>query len=1040
MGTKQTLPELSSQLIEAVKGQRCVLFLGAGASKEARNAENQTPPDANQLRDILAEHFFKKEMPQRDVMAVAEMAIAASGSAGQVYEKVRQAFTGFVPKVAHQLIPTFAWRAIATTNYDTIVAQAYRDVPNRIQQIVPIVKDDEPIDERLREETDPVPYLKLHGCLNQLHDSDIPPVLSREVYSSYSKNRKRLFLRLQDLAYEHTFIFVGYRLDDSHIRELIYNLGPGKRPRWYMVTPNAEAEDVAFWGTKNVELVKSYFGDFIGALDEAVPPLFRRLSQAADVADFPIRRFYKTHTLESDATNRSLRTDLTFIHAEMPYEAQTAEQFYSGYDTGWGAIVNRFDVRRRVEEDILYTALLENETPTGPVYLCVKGPAGSGKTVALKRSAFEAATASNALVLWFNSTGALRPEVFSELYELSGKTIYLFIDDVALHVDRLMVLLRHASELKIPLVVVGGERNADWNTYCGSLEENFPGPEIKVRYLSRREIDGLIDLLQKHQCLGLLANETRDEQIRLFENVAERQLLVALHQLTLGKPFEEVLKLEHQRVSPEHARQLYLDIATMHQFSVSARAGTISRISGITFEDYQEKFFSPLQNIVQAQKDKYSKDYSYRTRHARVAQLVFRQACPSDEKKADQFVRLINGLDFGYTSDSHALEQITKGRSLAEAFGETDHGRRIFEAAIAVAPNQAFLYQQWALFELHHPRGSLEEAERRANEAHAIDDKNTAVIHTQAEIDRIRATKSGSSLLKDQLRRRARERLNMLSSQNRFAVSSRCKLLVDEIAELNRELGDDPAEHQAVFFADKAKETENRIRLALQQFPDDPDFVQVEARFRDELDQEERALRALEKALRLNPKGSGAAIRVSRIYRSRGREEALQVLNEALASNPDDKAIHSEIAKYHLENQSGDDQMIESHLRRSFSPGDSNYEARFELAQFLFSIEKMTKAADLFGEIDSNAPPAFRSSAATRETVFTKRIPQFSGYVQSISGHMFFIRSGGYPREIFAHKTYLIQGEFEDIVIGTNVNFTVRFNRKGPVATSVTLS
>ncbi|HEY0234215.1 MAG TPA: hypothetical protein VGC86_04045, partial [Afipia sp.] len=317
-------------------------------------------------------------------------------------------------------------------------------------------------------------------------------------------------------------------------------------------------------------------------------------------------------------------------------------------------------------------------------------------------------------------------------------------------------LLRHARVNKLPLVVVGAERDSDWHTYCGELEREFPGPELKVRYLSRREINGLLDLLEKYSCLGLLASETRDERIRQFETVAERQLLVALHQLTQGRPFEEVLKLEHQRVSPEQARQLYLDIATMHQYSVSARAGTISRISGITFPDYQEKFFAPLLNIVKAETDRYSGDYSYRTRHARVAQLVFRQACSTDEQKADQFARIISGLDFGYSSDSRALEQITKGRALANTFAEPEPGRRIYESAISVAPNQAFIYQQWALFELHHTKGSLDEAERQANEANKIDEKNTAVIHTQAEIDRIRATKVTSALMKDQLRRRAR--------------------------------------------------------------------------------------------------------------------------------------------------------------------------------------------------------------------------------------------------------------------------------------------
>ncbi|NTF55017.1 P-loop NTPase [Rhizobium rhizogenes] len=1028
---------LSNSLIEAVKSQRCVLFLGAGASKEAQNANGNKPPDANQLRDILAEKFFKKAMPNRDVMGVAEMAIANSGSASQVYEEVRKAFTGYTSQAAHKLIPTFSWHAIATTNYDTIVEGAYEDSKIRVQQLVPIVKDDEPIDQRLREFANPVSYLKLHGCLNHIHDSDIPPILSREVYSTYSKNRTRLFLRLQDMAFEHTFIFVGYRLDDSHIRDLIYNLGPGRRPRWYMVTPNAEQEDIDFWATKNVELIRARFGDFMSALDKAIPPLFRRLSQSTDVSNFPIRRFYSTHSMESDATNRSLRTDLTFIHTEMPIEAQTAEQFYSGYDTGWGAIVNRYDVRRQVEEDILFKAVLENEVPDGPILIVVKGPAGSGKTVALKRSAYEAATASNVIALWFNADGALRPAVLDELHELTQKPIYLFVDDVALHADGLTSLLRHARANKLPLVVVGAERDSDWNTYCGDLEREFPGPELKVRYLSRREINGLLDLLEKHGCLGLLATETRDERIRQFETVAERQLLVALHQLTQGRPFEEVLRLEHQRVSPEQARQLYLDIATMHQYSVSARAGTISRISGISFSDYQQNFFAPLLNIVKAETDRYSGDYSYRTRHSRVAQLVFRQACSTDEQKADQFARIISGLDFGYSSDSRALEQITKGRSLANTFAEPEPGRRIYEAAISVAPNQAFIYQQWALFELHHPGGSLEEAERQANEAHKIDEKNTAVIHTQAEIDRIRATKVSSALMKDQLRRRARERLNSLSNNSPYAVSSRCKLLVDEIVELKRDLHDDGPEHEAIFFAEKTQEAENRIRLALQQFPDDPDIAQVEARFREEMDQEERALRALERALRLNPKGSGAAIRVARIYRSRHQSDAaLRVLTEALASNSDDKALHAEMAKHHLSEASADDDVIESHLRRAFSTGDGNFEARFELGQFLFSRGEMVKAAALFEEIDKKAPQTFRP-VANRENLFSKRIPMQAGYVQSISGHMFFVRSGAYPKEILAHKASIAVGDFEDITVGTNIRFTVRFNRKGPVATSI---
>ena|SRR5258708_35637255 len=114
-------------LEEAIKSKRAILFIGAGASKESVDRDGNKPPDADQLRDILAQRFFGKAIPNRDVMAVAEMAIAASGGMNLVFEEVRKAFEKFDPSVAHKLIPQFNWRSIATTNYDCLIEKGYAD-------------------------------------------------------------------------------------------------------------------------------------------------------------------------------------------------------------------------------------------------------------------------------------------------------------------------------------------------------------------------------------------------------------------------------------------------------------------------------------------------------------------------------------------------------------------------------------------------------------------------------------------------------------------------------------------------------------------------------------------------------------------------------------------------------------------------------------------------------------------------------------------------------------------------------------------------
>jgi cold shock CspA family protein len=1022
-------------LEEAIKNKRAILFIGAGASKESQGSLGQRPPNADQLAQLLAIRFFGKEIPQRDVMAIAEMAIAASGGSSLVFEEVRKAFQPFSPSDAHMRIPTFNWRAIATTNYDCLIENAYSASNAPLQSLVCFVKDDEPIEEKMQAVLNPVQYLKLHGCLDHIFDSDIPLVLSREQYSTYLQNRTRLFGRLKYLAPESVLIFVGYRLDDGHIRDLIYSLAPSKRPRWYMINPDAESYDINFWATKNVDVIKCRFGEFMQSLDAKVPPLSRSIQVSDSVASLPIRKFYITNDSETPTLRNALSVDFTFIHGGMPFERQDAKKFYEGYDTGWGGIISRYDVRRRVEDDLLFRTLLENEKPEGPLLFVLRGAAGAGKTIALKRTAFEAATSSNAMVLWLEESGALRPQVFVELYELTSRPIYLFVDQLGLQVEKLVPLLEMARSKKLPLVVIGAERDADWFTYCGALENDFNPQILRVGGLSNAEVEGLLDLLDRHHCLGLLEEKNIEERIAAFMSKADRQLLVALHELTQGKPFEEIVFSEHQRVSPEQARQLYLDIATMHQFGVHIRAGSISRISGITYEDYKRDFFAPLDDIVKVDTDPYSGDYYYKTRHPRVATLVFRTVCSDDASKSKQLRRIIEGFDVGYESDRRALEEMTKGRALAEQLRNVDEVREIYEAAIAVAPRQAFLYQQWAIFELNHPYGSTAKAEGLAADAHEMDPRNKSIIHTQAEVDRKRANEESSQVLKQSLRRRVRERLDTLPSGSRFAASSRCKLLVDEVAELSKVLSEEAKPHEAKFFAEKVRDAENALARAQQNFEEDADIIQVEARLRQVLDQEDRALKALQRAWTAGPKGSGIASRIATIFDGRDQSSnALKILNDAILRDPEDKSIHLAIAMHHLRQPEFDAALVENHLRSSFSMGDHNFENRFVLAQYLFLRVNVVDAAELFAQINSKAPESFRKVGMRDDNAITKRLPRISGAVETMKDRFLFIRSGSYPESIFVHHSQITPSVLDELNHGTAVNFRVRFNRAGPIA------
>ncbi|MGG5889502.1 SIR2 family protein [Falsiroseomonas sp. HC035] len=978
-------------------------------------------------------------------MSVAELAINTGAGRSLVFDAVNAAFEGFAPSDAHRMVTDFNWRAIASTNYDLFLEGAYDDTRRRRQVLVPFVKDDEPIDARKGEVVNPVEYLKLHGCLRHRLDKDIPLVLSWEQYDEYGLNRKHLFSRLSYLAHECPIIFIGYGLADSHIRSLIYKLEASARPRWYIVDPGAEEEDTKLWNSKNIEVIKCRFGDFMQALDEAIPKLLRFVAPSAETVNFPLRAHYTTQTSqETDGLRTSLAKDLTLVHATMAFKDQTAEHFYSGYDTGWGGIINRMDARRKVTDDLLFKALLEHADPTEPLLFLLRGPAGAGKTIALKRAAFDAATANNVVALWLEESGQLRPDVFSEIFELTHRPIYLFVDQVALHVEKLALLLKAMKARRVPLVLIGAEREADWTTYCLSLESILAPVFLRVGMLSSREVGDLLDLLERHNCLGDLTGKTRSDQVAAFmdEERADRQLLVALHELTRGYPFEKIVLDEYERV-PEKARRLYLDIATMHQFAVSVRAGTISRVSGIRFKDYQKEFMVPLKDMIIVAEDRYD-DYFYRTRHPSIASMIFIQVCGDDEAKAAQFVRLIQGFDVGYSSDRRTLEGICKGRVLARQFQAPDGARDVFGTATSVAPNHAYLRQQWAIFEMNHEHGDLRDAERLAAEAAAMDSKNSSFIHTQAEVARRRANAEASPVLRDQLRRQARRFLEEMPKQDRFCISSRCKLAVDEIADLIENLSDQERVTDDRFFADKLQDTERSLTRAQQQFPQDPEMVETEARLWSLMKDKTKALRALERAWKKMPRGSGTAIRISKIHTSAGRPDAARsVLEEALSRNPEDKLAHFEMSMHLLSSADPaewDRKAISHHLGSSFQVNDANFEERFTLGQFLFATGFPERAEAVFDEIERRAPKEFRRFAPKADSVLTKGLPVYSGIVDSVRHSHFMLRSGTYPQRIFSHRSAFEEAEVDEIEVGHQVYFRLRFNRRGPVAVSVHLN
>ena len=1031
---------LPQTLIDAVREQRAVLFLGSGASHGSKHPEGKKVPLGNALRDMISDQFLGGKLKDKPLTAVSAMAANEVGL--RHFQKfIHDLFEPFQPSDHHLLIPKFRWKAIATTNYDLIIERAYAPDADPLQEIVRTVKDGDLLETRLSKVISPLPYYKLHGCIDHYTDESIPLILSNEQYASYEKNRIRFFNRFRDLGYEYPIVFVGYSIADPHIQRILFDLTAADigRPMYYNVAPGIDDIEARYWATHRIACVDASFETLLTSLDAAIPSAARKIPIAMGGGSLSIRTHYKIASAAESPTLRAyLETDATHVHSAMAAEPQDAAQFYRGYDKGWGAIQQNLDAKRSFTDSVLVDAVLVSDEGSRPADLfMLKGPAGNGKSVALKRIAWEAAANYEQLVIYANNAAALRIEPIEEIHRLTGKRILLCVDHVALHRIELVDLLRSARSKDVELSIIGTERDNEWNIYCDNLEM-FVKQEFPVRYLNEREIDDLIGLLDRHRALGLLTDKDHDERVYAFATSAGRQLLVALHEVTLGVPFEDIVLDEFNRIEPPAARTVYLSICALHQFGAPVRAGLISRSSGVSFEQFGREFIGPLENVVLIDDDKHSGDVFYRSRHQHVAEILFRRALPSQEEKFDALAEMVAAMNVDYSSDRETFGRLIKGRGIAEIFPNVELGRLFYDRTEDASPNDPFVSHQRAVFEMAHYAGSLRLAEEHARRAFELNSHNRGIRHTQAEVARRQANSTDDPLKKEAFRRTTREKLSGdLGRLGEADLYTRARLAVDELREALPSAELTEGEKVPARFVEAVREAELAIQRGLQTYPESPEILTVDADFRDLMNQAGPAQTSLEKAFRLNPRQDWLAVRLSRRYAdAHDWPSVTRVLEICLKDNPTSKAVHFELART-LMQTGGAAADVLGHLRRSFTDGDNNYEAQFWYARELFIQGQFEDAQRYFSSLHDRAPGRFRNGAGAQEQDAKAAPMIYRGRVDRLEEGYAFIRASQFPKAVFASKSDSALESWGRLKAGAQVTFTLAFSRRGARAMSI---
>jgi hypothetical protein len=1025
--------EVPPYLLDQVRAGKVVLFLGAGASIGAHSSIAPfSPPVANQLVGLLSDKFLGGREKDKSLAVVAEYCIArADLMSVQAY--IAEIFGRFDPGPTHLLIPKFKWAALVTTNYDQVVERAYSNQHQRLQNPVPFLRNSDRVDSLLRN-AGSVPFIKLHGCISNASDANHPLILTTDQYVTHRSGRDKLFSRFKEYAGEYTVVYVGYRLEDPDIRAVLLDLEDPQtsRPRHYVVAPTPSELDSLVWEKKQISVLAGTFSDFLAVLNTEIPEGLRRF--VSQRSTHPIESRFVSHAELSNGAVSFLSNDVTYVHGGMASEKPDPTAFYKGASYGWSAIIAVYDAHRFVTDAILTDTVLDDgqEKSKRPLLLLLKGYAGAGKTVTLKRLAYETGVSFDKPALYLRSDAKLAIDPIEEICNLTKERLYIFIDGVARRAADVEQFIKQARHRAVPVTVVVAERTAEWNTECEELS-SMVEQEYEMRALSLKEIDGILLKLTEHNALGTLAGQSPQQRQAAFLHYADRQLLVALYEVTSGLEFRDIVFNEYKNIPSATAKRIYLVICALNRLNVPVRAGIVKRLTGVSFERFKSEFFAPLESIVLTEDYKPALDMAYRARHPWIAQVVFQRALVNELERFDLYIGLLSAIDTGYTADRSAYRELIRAKHLLELFPSPNLVDELFRTAEKSNDRDGYLFQQQAIYEMKRANPNLRTANELLTKAQEALPNDKSIIHSFSELELLRAQSAKSDIERENHTRQAKAFAEKLVGKNADSSHGYMTLARIELERLKTTMRMADSKDDEVAAAVKA--VEQRISAGLEKFSNDEHLLVVEAEFSSVLRDEARALAALRAAHKVNPGSPFVARALSRALDASGDPRASRdVLDQSLKLLPGDRQLNAALARLIEEQFAAETGLAEAAWRRSFTPGDTNYYSQFWYARRLYLNGKIDEAKAIFLEL-KNARVSRQMKLVIVGWIRDEgRHKIHSGKIERVEDSYCLITPNGQAARVFLSRSEASNAAWTTLRVGNTVSFRLGFNFFGPAA------
>lgn len=593
---------MNIQIKNAIENGRLIILLGAGASFGCTNKQGKNPPLGFELGNILSKEIG---IDIQDGDNLSEIYLASKDILGnQLISLLEKYYKHCTASNDYKEIIKYPFPRIYTLNIDDSFEKAANE-SSRFSNFNVYRRNDRIKDFDASYES--TSLIKLNGDINVPSEGFI---FSPTEYAEGSANEPIWYKELANDFHRYTFLFIGTKLDEplfNHVVEKYKLKYKGSSPKSFLLTKSISKIKETTLKAKNIEYIQGGINNFTEWL---------KINFPNGITSNDVLRKSRPELFSN--TDNVVVVNRANFSLEYENKEHGINDFYRGFKPTWQDIING------VPADLTETLNLAQKVihKTSRLFL-ILGPAGSGKTTALKQISLYTADNNN-YVYYMDGIAENIKDLVGRLEKRLDAPYYIFIDRIADVSSEIEHILNNPSYSNA--IFIGAENIRIWKDRG---ESNISYNKCIISDYSQISPDDVDPILNKLEKFG---NWTRLNKMSLSDRRKEildksrKQLLIGLLEATSGEGYKKIIEKDFFSIQ-DHAQKSLLiltGLATL-QRSFSSESTLSRALNNLDITDSVENLIKRMDGIISYSNGKIM------TRHRKYIEEIIYNYIDTDE-------------------------------------------------------------------------------------------------------------------------------------------------------------------------------------------------------------------------------------------------------------------------------------------------------------------------------------------------------------------------------------------------------------------------